>query len=169
MSTSHFLEIFMRTLIAFLWLLVMAHLIGRQIFAHSTYHLFVISSLLGTIAGNLAFNINIHLYYFLFSFFMMSVISYLFMWIALKSSTARKWISGEAIMVVKDGKVLDQNMKKCNYTLDLLEQGLRSKNIFNLNEVELAILEVNGSLSVLKKPGFRNVTKKDLKGTKSTL
>jgi uncharacterized membrane protein YcaP (DUF421 family) len=48
------------------------------------------------------------------------------------------------------------------YSLDSLKQALRGKDIFNIEEVECAILEVNGSLSVLKKIQYQNSTKEDL-------
>ena len=48
------------------------------------------------------------------------------------------------------------------YSLDSLKQALRGKDIFNIEEVECAILEINGSLSVLKKKQYQNTTKQDL-------
>jgi len=48
------------------------------------------------------------------------------------------------------------------YSLDSLKQALRGKDIFNIEEVECAILEINGSLSVLKKPQYQNITKQDI-------
>jgi uncharacterized membrane protein YcaP (DUF421 family) len=53
-------------------------------------------------------------------------------------------------------------MERMGYSLDSLKQALRGKDIFNLDEVECAILEVNGSLSVLKKTQYQNTTKQDL-------
>ncbi|MCY9667113.1 DUF421 domain-containing protein [Paenibacillus alginolyticus] len=162
MSMLHTIEIIIRSFVAFLWLWGFIKLIGKQIINQNTNHLFVLSTILGTIAGNMAFNININFIYFLLSLFIMSVIGYLLTLISLKSNKSRKWISGEPTIIIKDGNLLDQNMKKCKYTLDSLEQGLRSKDIFDLKEVEYAVLETNGTLSVLKKLDYRNVMKKDL-------
>ncbi len=53
-------------------------------------------------------------------------------------------------------------MRKMRYTLDYLNQQLREKDIFNIEEVLYAILETNGQLTVLKKPQFRQVTRQDL-------
>ncbi|SDN91024.1 Protein of unknown function [Bacillus sp. OK048] len=48
------------------------------------------------------------------------------------------------------------------YSLESLKQALRGKDIFNIEEVECAILEINGSLSVLKKQQYQNTTNQDL-------
>ncbi|WP_090768293.1 DUF421 domain-containing protein [Bacillus sp. OK048] len=53
-------------------------------------------------------------------------------------------------------------MKQMGYSLESLKQALRGKDIFNIEEVECAILEINGSLSVLKKQQYQNTTNQDL-------
>ena len=53
-------------------------------------------------------------------------------------------------------------MNKMRYTLDYLNQQLREKDVFNIEEVLFAIIETNGTLTVLKKPQFRSVNKQDL-------
>ncbi len=52
-------------------------------------------------------------------------------------------------------------MNKLRYTLDYLNQQLRERDVFNIEEVLFAIVETNGILTVLKKPQFRNVTRQD--------
>ncbi len=61
-----------------------------------------------------------------------------------------------------NGKILEDNMKKARYTLDNLEMQLRFNGVFNINEVEFAVLEAHGQLSVLKKTPYNPVTPKDL-------
>jgi uncharacterized membrane protein YcaP (DUF421 family) len=71
-------------------------------------------------------------------------------------------ITFEPTVVVQDGKFLDRNLRKNRYSIDNILQLLREKDIFDLNEVETAILEANGSLSVLKKPNKKPVTPENL-------
>lgn len=82
----------------------------------------------------------------------MSSIVFILNLIAVRNSRFRKWISGEPTTLIQNGQILEDSMKKMGYSLDSLKQALRSKDIFHLDEVECAILEINGSLSVLKKP-----------------
>lgn len=156
-------EIIVRSILAFLWLLVYTKMIGRRLIAHSAYHLFVLSAVLGTIGGNMAFNVKVELKYFLLSLLIISGIGYALMKLSLASAKAGAIIAGGPVVMIRDGSVLKENMLKCNYSLDALKQALRSKDIFNLEEVEYAVLEINGSLSVLKKKEYRSVTVMELK------
>ena len=56
---------------------------------------------------------------------------------------------------MENGKILENNLKKLKYTMDSLNQDLRVKEIFNIEEIEYAILEPDGHLSILKKAPYR--------------
>lgn len=88
-------------------------------------------------------------------------------WITLRWRYAAKYLEGEPTIVIMDGKIMEETLKKMRYTVaDLLEQ-VRGKGIFDLSEVEYAILESDGELSVLKKPEHEPLTAKDLNIYKS--
>ncbi len=157
-----YVEIIVRTIIAFSILWVFVHLLGKQTIAQRTYHLYIASITMGTIGGNLAFNIKIKFLYFIISIFLMGSIIFVLNMLSVRSNRLRRWIAGEPATLIKEGKILEESMKRMGYSLDSLKQALRAKDIFNLEEVECAILEINGSLSVLKKPSYRSVTKQDL-------
>jgi uncharacterized membrane protein YcaP (DUF421 family) len=74
----------------------------------------------------------------------------------------------EPTVVIQNGKFLNQNLKKIRYSIDNILQMLREKNVFDINEVETAIIEPNGALSVLKKPEKNPVTLEDMKIDKTT-
>ena len=141
-----------RTFTAFILLWIFVQLLGKQTISQRTYHLYIASITMGTIAGNLAFNIKIKFLYFIIAIVIMSSIVFILNLIAVRNSRFRKWISGEPTTLIQNGQILEDSMKKMGYSLDSLKQALRSKDIFHLDEVECAILEINGSLSVLKKP-----------------
>lgn len=160
------IEIIFRSIVAFCWLWVFTLLIGNQFLKQGTYHLFAVSTMLGTISGNMAFNIKISFLSFVLSMGVISILGYVLMLISLKNKKARKWISGESLMLIRDGNVLTQQIRKANLSLDLLEQKLREKEVFNISEVDTAILETCGTLSVLKKNDYQNATKQDLEKPK---
>lgn len=82
--------------------------------------------------------------------------------IALKSTKARGVICGKPSILIENGKINEEVMRKEMYTLnDLLEQ-LRSKDSANIADVEFAILETNGQLSVIAKSQKRPVNPADL-------
>lgn len=74
-----------------------------------------------------------------------------FSYISLKSRNFRKVVEGEASIIIKDGKLLEKEMKKQRYNYDDLMMQLRQKDIRDIGDVELALLEPTGKLSVFKK------------------
>lgn len=87
--------------------------------------------------------------------------------IAMKSFRFRKLMSGQSIVLIKHGVLNQGAMKKVRMTvLDLIEL-LRDQDVFDISEVNFAVLEVNGELSVLLKPEKQTATKGDLKAVKS--
>lgn len=155
-------EIIFRTFTSFILLWVFVQLLGKQTIAQKTYHLYIASITMGTIAGNLAFNIKIKFLYFIISISIMGSIVFMLNLVAVRNHRFRKWIAGEPTTLIQKGQILEESMEHMGYSLESLKQALRGKDIFNLDEVECAILEVNGSLSVLKKPQYQNTTKQDL-------
>jgi uncharacterized membrane protein YcaP (DUF421 family) len=155
-------EIIFRTFTSFILLWIFVQLLGKQTIAQRTYHLYIASITMGTIAGNLAFNIKIKFLYFIISIIIMGGIVFVLNLVAVRNHRFRKWIAGEPTTLIQKGQILEESMERMGYSLDSLKQALRGKDIFNIEEVECAILEVNGSLSVLKKPQYQNTTKQDL-------
>lgn len=82
--------------------------------------------------------------------------------ISMKSTVFRNLSDGNALLIIKDGKLDQKQLKKLRFTVDDVLSGLRQKDVFDINEVAFAVIETNGSLSVLLKPEFQNATKKDV-------
>jgi uncharacterized membrane protein YcaP (DUF421 family) len=82
--------------------------------------------------------------------------------IMLKSRNIRHLIDGEPTVIVQHGKILDKVMAKSRYNMDDLMMQLREKNISSIGDVEFAILETSGKLSVFPKTKKHPVTKEDL-------
>ncbi|WP_409288493.1 YetF domain-containing protein [Peribacillus sp. SCS-37] len=64
--------------------------------------------------------------------------------------------------MIENGNINKEAMRKTGCTLDILEAMLREKDTFNLRDVEKAVFEINGTLSVLKKEKFLPLNRKDL-------
>lgn len=83
--------------------------------------------------------------------------------ISLKSVKFRTVIQGHSLMVIRDGKLDLKQIKKLRFTIDDVLEALRQKNIFDISKVQYAIVETNGSMSVMLKPEYEAVTREDLK------
>ena len=80
----------------------------------------------------------------------------------MKSYSIRKLMNGKSAIIIEEGKINQDVMKKLRMTvLDLIEL-LRGQNVFDINTVAYAVLEVNGDLNVLLKSNFQPATASDL-------
>lgn len=80
----------------------------------------------------------------------------------LKNRNLGKKVTFSPVVVIQNGQFIKSNMKKVKYTVDNLQMYLREKGIFDINEVEFAIIEDSGNVSVLKKSQFQPLTPSDM-------
>ncbi|KXG73760.1 YetF domain-containing protein [Thermotalea metallivorans] len=90
------------------------------------------------------------------------LLHYLISYIAVKNRTFAKVVMGKSIPLISGGKILRPNMAKAFFPLELLLSDMRNIDAPNIGEVEAAILETSGHVSVLKKSDYQPVTPKDL-------
>ena len=83
--------------------------------------------------------------------------------ISLKSVRFRSAMQGNSIIVIRDGVPDLEEIKKIRFTIDDILEALRQKDIFDISKVQYAIVETNGAISVMLKPEFSEITKKDLR------
>ena len=90
-------------------------------------------------------------------------------YIQIKSDRMEKWITGKAKMVIDNGTLNEQNLRKLRLTVDQLEMQLRQNSISKISDVKWATLEPNGQLGFELKDEAQPVTKKDLEEFKQVL
>lgn len=95
--------------------------------------------------------------------FMLVILEIVVSALTLKSFFMRKLLSGKSVVIIKNGTIDYQAMRDVRMTvLDLIEL-LRGQNIFNVEDVNFAILEANGNLSVIPKSNKQPVIAEDIK------
>lgn len=152
-----------RTIILYLIVVLVLRIMGkRQIGQLQPFEL-VIILMFSELAAIPSENIGIPLVAGLVPVLVLLLIGITISQISLKSEKARAVICGTPTVLIEKGKILESELKKLRYNLsDLLEQ-LRVNNIPNIADVEYAILETNGQLSVIPKSMKRPVNPQDLK------
>lgn len=75
--------------------------------------------------------------------------------VMLKSRTIRKLVCGSPVVVINDGEIMQNEMRRLRLTTEDLFAQLRQQDIFNLDDVQYCIVETNGTVSVLEKPDKR--------------
>lgn len=79
----------------------------------------------------------------------------------MKSINIRKIMSGQPSLLIYRGRIDEKILRKERMTINELQERLRGENIFNLSDVEYAILETNGEVTVIQKPEKRNLMPQD--------
>ncbi|MBU8880171.1 DUF421 domain-containing protein [Bacillus sp. FJAT-29790] len=159
---SEFFGIVVRTIFAFILFMFIAHFLGKQTISRMTSHLFIAAVTFGSFTANLAFNIRNEAWQVATAMITFFLIALTMTILSLKSRKARKWLSGNPTVVIENGKILEENLRGHRFTIDSLNHALRQKGVFDFHEVQYAVLEPNGELSILKKPQYRFVTREDL-------
>lgn len=156
------LVVFIRTLILYIIVIIAMRIMGkRQIGQLQPFEL-AVAIMISELASVPMQNTGIPLVNGIIPILTMLAAQILISFISLKSSKARDIICGNPSVLISGGKIIEQEFRRELYTLsDLLEQ-LRSKDIYNIADVEYAILETNGQLSVIPKASKKPVTPEDL-------
>lgn len=156
------LVVVIRGIIGFFTLLIFARLLGKQLISELTLFDYIIGITIGSTASSLTTDLTSRAWPHWVGITIWVLLAVIFQFITLKSKPASDYIDDKPTIIMLDGQILESAMGKRRYRIEDLLAQLRSKNIFNLNEVKFALLEKDGTLSVLKKSEYNNVTLKDL-------
>lgn len=141
----------LRTLVGFVVLLLLTRILGKKQISQMTFFTYITGIALGNIAGDMVVHRDITVLDGITGMVLWAVLTLAVEFASLKSSKARVLLDGEPTIVIKEGRVLERAMASNRLNMDDLSMLLRNKDVFSVGEVDYAILEPNGELSVLKK------------------
>ena len=151
-----------RTVILYITVILAIRIMGKRQVGDLQPGELVITILVSEIAAIPIQDINQPVITGVIAIFTLVILEILISILSMKFQWTRKMVNGNSAVIIKDGKIDQKLMKKLRVTvLDLMEV-LRGQNVFDLDQVAYAILETNGSLSVLLKPEHRNATTGDV-------
>ncbi|MDW7650574.1 MAG: DUF421 domain-containing protein [Bacillota bacterium] len=159
---SDLTNVLIRGLIGFFLLLILARLMGKRQITQITYFDYIVGITIGSIAAELTFSPFIRASNFILGMIIWSVIPIMISKGELKSFRFRTLIEGKSTTLIKNGEILEENLRKEALTVDELMLLLRKKDVFTLSDVESAILEKNGELTLMKKSQLEPLTPKDV-------
>ena len=156
------LNISMRSTLIVVVLLILTRLLGKKQMSQLTYFNYITGVTMGSVAGDFISEVNMPVVDALASLIAICILTELNSFIALKSTSYRKVMDGDDIILIKKGKIIKPALKSCRMSVNILLMLLRQSNTFSVEEVEYAILETNGSLSVMKRQQAQPIIKSDL-------
>lgn len=157
------LTVFLQAVLSFIVLLLLTRMIGKQQVSQLTYYEYINGITFGSIAANMAtddlINMPDHLVGLLAYGFLTIGVSY----VTLKNRKLRKVLNGEPVIVIQNGQILEDNLRKTLMDIDELLMLLRTQGVFDFTQLEMALIEPSGALSIIKKPAYDSPTREDLK------
>jgi len=157
-----FLFIFTELAVGLILLFAMTKLLGKTQLSQVTPFDFISALVLGELVGNAIYDREIGLLQICFAVFVWGVLLYIIEKLELKVLGWRGFLEGNPSIIVRNGMADRKELNKNKMTINQLQNMLREKDIFSIREVQFAILEANGSLSVMKKPVYDQPTRQDL-------
>lgn len=156
------LVVVIRSFFAFFILLVLIRLIGKQQISQLTFFDYILGITIGSMASTLSVQVNENSLATISGMTVWSILSILLAITSLKSKWLQKLVEGKATVVVQSGHILDKNLRKIRVSFEAMLSELRNQGVFNIEDVEYAVFEPNGKLSVQKKSQKQPVTPSDL-------
>ena len=156
------LSIVPRSIIALFTLFIVTKLIGKKQISELSLFDYVIGISIGNFTAEMTLNLDDGYINGVVAIFVFGFISYLVSVVTRKNVRLRRIILGVPTIIIQDGKIIEKNLKKTRLDINELLEESRLKGYFDLSEIDVAIMEVNGDISFLPKETYKNVTLKDL-------
>lgn len=159
---SEWLEVIVRTLFAVIVLFFLTKLLGKRQVSQLSFFEYITGITVGSLAAYISLDTDKHWHLGLIALGVWVACSLGIEYLLIKSKKARDFIDFKSTVLIKDGKILEDHLKKERLSTDELLEELRKKDVFNISEVEFAIMESDGAINVLLKRENQPLTPKHL-------
>ncbi len=149
--------------IAVIYLFLVVKALGKKQISELNIFDYIIGLSLGNIAAEMTVNKDISILGGLVSMTVYGLFSLLVSFITEKSIKARRFLTGFPIVIMSNGKISREQLKKCKIDVNDLLQDARESGYFDLSEINYAIMEPSGKISFLPKAKYTPATPNDMK------
>lgn len=157
-----FTHIFMELIVGYILLLLLTRILGKTEITQITTFDFVSVLVLGELVGNAMYDSETGIIDIIYSIIIWGTLIYLTELLTQKFRKTRKILEGKPSIIINKGHIDFEELKKNRLDLNQLQHLLRAKDLFSITECAYAILETDGTVSVMKKQAFSSPTKEDL-------
>ncbi len=160
---SNFLNICFRTILVLIILFFITKMMGKKQISELNFFDYIVGITIGSIAADISLDIEKNMIAGIAALFIYGFISYIISFVSIKSILARRFFIGVPTVLVEKGKIIESGLKKSKIDVNDLLMEARENGYFNLDEIDYALMEVNGNISFLPKEKEKPVTKRDMK------
>lgn len=143
--------IFLRTVLIYFVVFIVMRLMGKREIGKLSVFDLVISIMIAEIAAFIIDDPHMPVMEGILPILTLVGIQILIAFLSLKNRMIREWFDGKPSYLIENGKLNQAEMRKQRYTLDDLMMQLRERSVTNVADVEFAVLETSGKLSVIEK------------------
>ncbi len=162
MFTSIYFQLTIELLFGFIGLLISVKIIGKRQFQQISPFDFISAIVLGEFLGNAIYDNDITIFHVLYAISIWTILVYAVEKTVQKSKRFRRVVEGSPTLLINHGKIDYQIMKKEKLDFVELLSLIRDRGAYSISEIEFAILEHNGMITLIKKAQFDQVIKSDL-------
>ncbi len=156
------LTLLLRSISLVFIILILTKYLGKKHISQLSIFDYINGFVVGGIVAIVAVHQDVNYWHGLMALFVWFIIPYIIDLLGLKVKAIREFIHGKSKVIIKDGKIMEENLKKELFSADDLLVHLRDRNIFHVADVEFALLEPTGKISVLPKAEKRPLTAEDI-------
>ncbi len=157
------LEVSYRALISLVTLFLITKLLGKKQVSQFSLFDYVIGISIGNFAAEVTINLEAEWINGVVAVLIFGIVAYLVSILTMKSIVARRFFMGAPTVVIQNGKIIKESLKKVKFDINDLLEECRNNNVFDLNQINYALMEANGKLSILLKPEYLPLTPNDMK------
>lgn len=154
--------IFIRSIILYTVVLIVMRFMGKREIGQLQPFELAISIMIADLAATPMAELGIPITYGIIPIVALLVMHLLISFLNIKSLRCREFICGKPSILIYRGKIIEETLIKESFTINELQERLRGNNIFDLGDVEYAILETSGQITVIPKPEKKAPTLQDL-------
>lgn len=147
-----------RTFILYIFIIFCMRFMGKRQIGQLQPNELAITILISNMATLPIENTDMPLLWGIIPIFCLICLEFIFSFLTMKSKRLRNLISGKAVLIIKNGKLNQKAMKALRFSIDDLTACLHSCNVFKIDSVAYAMVETNGTMSVIKKFKDQNTT-----------
>ena len=159
------MEIITRSIIMFIVLFLIVKLLGKKQIKNMTLYDYVLSITIGSIAADTIISLDTPLADGILSLILFGIIGYLSSLLSYHNHKVEEIMDGEPLVLFENNNFNYQNLETAKLSVAKVLENCRLKGCFDINELECAVLEPSGDISILLKGNSQPLTSNDLKNT----
>ena len=157
------IDTIVRALLSLTALFLVTKLLGKKQVSQLSLFDYVIGISIGNFAAEMTINIESQYLNGLTAVLVFGLVAYFVSYFTMKSIVLRRFFIGTPTILIQNGKLIEKNLKKVKFDINDLLEECRISGYFDLSQIEYALMEANGNLSILPKGEYAPLTIKDMK------